>query len=233
MFLLDKFVPEVFQSDANPRIKKQEGGVDIVLSDDAPVFGGNSVEEIYRADEDSGSEEYSTEEVQPLAEFSSERIPNAVKGKVPENIKEGLDVEGDLSTDNATDIDEPNESFYSDEPVGKDAEKRKGNNIRSGDSMNDLRESEKDDDAYDQKKNSYGLDGNESEKIKADEDVDVLPDMSAFESSFSVPDTGDNESGYAFDQFSPGKLGDTGIDKDPEILTKAVRTIIKRDEKGS
>jgi hypothetical protein len=66
-----------------------------------------------------------------------------------------------------------------------------------------------------------------------DGDLDVLPDMGSFESSFSqVSGTKGTSSGVSFDTLSSGTLNEKNQEHDPSSYAKAVRTIIKREEKG-
>lgn len=78
------------------------------------------------------------------------------------------------------------------------------------------------------------------------DDVDVLPDLDGFQDSFASPIAGDDGDGGNDDSvgFQPMEdLGDShaygargsggaGGDKNPEMIAKAVRTLLKKDEKG-
>jgi hypothetical protein len=64
-----------------------------------------------------------------------------------------------------------------------------------------------------------------------DNDLDVLPDMSHFESSFSPVTSGGMVSDTeTYDGFVSDSLKEKGLSEDPATYVKAVRTIIKRDE---
>ena len=65
----------------------------------------------------------------------------------------------------------------------------------------------------------------------AEGDLDVLPDMSSFESSFSpVTSSGMVTDTDSFENFGTDSLKKSDMDQDPESYVKAVRTILKRDE---
>jgi hypothetical protein len=69
------------------------------------------------------------------------------------------------------------------------------------------------------------------EKSLAEGDLDVLPDMSSFESSFSPVTSGGMVSDTdSFESFGTDSLKKGDLDKDPDTYVKAVRTIMKRDE---
>ena len=69
------------------------------------------------------------------------------------------------------------------------------------------------------------------EKGRGDEDLDVLPDMSHFESSFApVTSAGMVSDNQTYESFGSDSLKEKGVDEDPATLVKAVRTIIRRDE---
>ncbi len=71
----------------------------------------------------------------------------------------------------------------------------------------------------------------ERDKNLAEGDLDVLPDMSSFESSFSpVTSSGTVTDTDSFESFGTDSLKRSGMDQDPETYVQAVRTILKRDE---
>ncbi|MBN2354342.1 MAG: hypothetical protein JXD23_17360 [Spirochaetales bacterium] len=82
-----------------------------------------------------------------------------------------------------------------------------------------------------QEKTADGPAGMEREKSLAEGDLDVLPDMSSFESSFSpVTSSGMVTDTDSFENFGTDSLKKSDMDQDPESYVKAVRTILKRDE---
>jgi len=70
-----------------------------------------------------------------------------------------------------------------------------------------------------------------SGKAGEEGDIDVLPDMSHFESSFAPVTSGGlvNDSD-SFDTFGSDSLKQKSMDGDPATYAKAMRTIIRRDE---
>lgn len=225
-FLLDRFIPQLIGSDegtpdSEPNVKRASN-IDIVLDDESPF-------------KDEAIEELSLDEVGPAKNRGGENeddAPAARAASYPAAEDESADsFESEAAAPVAIEED------FASEPAGADgkmASPRSPTDVGGEDQNEDERPAVSARPGEQADKLAPAGNGKRAsgrEKRLEDDDLDVLPDMSGFESSFSpVTSEGVVTDTDSFESFGTDSLKKGDVDKDPETLVKAVRTIIKRDE---
>jgi hypothetical protein len=201
---LERFIPELFGSESASDTKKREN-IDIVLAEENPVKEGE-IEEL-SLDEPADTEESATE-APPRG-----TLPEKADGAMTSIEEEELETADEAGLGNEADELEKQATS----PVAVESEE-------ASLEEEEVTSSEPVEKKIQQIKTAKGdvLDGS---------DLDVLPDMSGFESSFSaVPGTGAPDTSPPFENYDSASLKSGALNKDPDTYVKAVRTMIKREE---
>ncbi|MBN1524473.1 MAG: hypothetical protein JW904_08325 [Spirochaetales bacterium] len=251
LFLIDKFIPELLQTGNETPYRGRER-VDITLPEENPM-NSDTVEEISTATESIDTEDNEIENAVYTdgANIMDEAPPhmhepsryNAIHDdEYSEEENEELEGAGESGDSyDLSDEDEDNSAFRQQDtesvsPRGfsEDA----GENADDIDLEDEVAQESKFASPMEEKPegNGYYSDsgiGTKEEDPETDGQLDVLPDMGNFESSFTpFPGAKGNDGGVTFDSFSPKTFDNKHMDQDPATFAKAVRTIIKREEKG-
>ncbi len=216
-FLLDRFVPQLTGADtASPeeaRNVRRESNVDIVLDGESTL-------------KDEPIEELSLED----ADEAANRAGEGGSGRTSSRVSNFSGAEGETrnSLEDAVEIPETVEAEFAADLVSPEGEA-----ASDSDTMEEVTEETPPPAAKAGKQTTAGtgpaLSGREKDLEEGD--LDVLPDMSSFESSFSpVTDGGIVTDTDSFESFGTDSLKKGDLDKDPETYVKAVRTVLKRDE---
>jgi hypothetical protein len=217
-FLLERLVPQLTgggadADEAQLRNVKKEGRVNIVINDENPL-NEPDIEELSLDDPEraEGSES-------PAGKTSARR-EDAVAGEVAlERGSDGLDDDS---------ADESMGALESEDASGDLVDSLEGGEGDAQESMNERPE------ATQPRRTAAGMKGKDAGLVDnkpESGDLDVLPDMSSFESSFSPVTSGGTVSDSdSFESFGTDSLKRGNLNQDPDTYVKAVRTILKRDE---
>jgi hypothetical protein len=214
-FLLERLIPQLTGGSGGTREREPPGkNIDIMLAGEEPEEE-RDVEELAMEDAD-GQSGIADELTEPSmrsrsALFEEEPASEKAEGaaKVPSAFAlQNADDEGSEATLLDEKDDDNGEELEETDVIGRPA--RRGAAASTGDAIEETAGSEK---------SGEGT------------DLDVLPDMSHFESSFApVTSTGMVNDTETYDSFGSDSLKEKGVNEDPATLVKAVRTVIRRDE---
>jgi hypothetical protein len=213
-YLVERFIPEIagIEPVANRERKKAEN-IDIILEAENPLKEGE-IEELSFED-NAETVEKNEETAASMAEEpeKASRQPQFADGN--ENTMTSLKEE-----DNEVSEDKENFDFGQEETVEESVEDETGREQAGVEKKTDIAGIP-----------TTGIKKTSKEEVIESSDLDILPDMSSFESSFApIVNSGTVDESQTFDSLDRSSLKTGTLDKDPVQLTKAVRTILKRDE---